>query len=78
VRNLPAFYAVALIQYSGLDISVFDLRRRRNVPSTNSRPKKRQVCQNKTLKWTVMHTFTSKDTETETLDFGFLERVAIL
>ena len=40
MRNLPAFCAVALIQYGGLKISVFVLRRRKNVPSTDSRPKK--------------------------------------
>ena len=65
VRNLPAFDAVTLIQYYRLNISKFHLRCPRNVPSTKSRPKKRQG-KNKTLKCTVMHTFTGENTKTET------------
>ena len=65
VRNLPVFDAVTLIQYYRLNISKFHLRSPRNVPSTKSRPKKRQD-KHKTPKCTVMHTFTCENTKTET------------
>jgi hypothetical protein len=66
VRNLPVFYAVALIQYDGLNTPHLtcvgaETYLRRIVGLRNVK-----VCQNKTLRWTVIHTFTSKDTETET------------
>jgi hypothetical protein len=64
--NLPAFYAVVLMQYDGLNISVSDPRTTKNVPSTNSTPEmKSQGTSNKTPKWTVMHTSTSENTDTE-------------
>jgi hypothetical protein len=66
VRNLPVFYAVGLIQYDGLNNPYLtcvgaETYLRRIVGLRNVK-----VCQNKTLKLTVIHTFTSKDTEAET------------